>query len=186
MLTDSVKKELRSGKFEVTEDGIFVPQERLLINGVFKVSKRGEVEECSPNLVVNEGLDYILGAAIGADSVISTWYIAPFSGDVTPLATWTAANFASGATEWTSYTSATRPTWVNGTVASGGVDSFASKAEFESSADTQTVRGAALISSSTKSNTAGTLIAASRFPSDKNLDEDEILDVGYGLQLTAV
>ena len=186
MLTDNVKKELRSGKFEKTEDGLFVPRERLLINGVFKVSKRGEVEECSPNLVVDEGLDYILNAAIGDASVISTWYIAPFSGDVTVLATWTAADFASAATEWTLYTPATRPEWVSGVVASGGVDSFVSKAEFTSTADTQTVRGAALISSSTKSNTAGTLIAASRFPSDKNLDTGEILDVGYGLQLTAV
>jgi hypothetical protein len=29
-------------------------------------------------------------------------------------------------------------------------------------------------------------MAASRFPSDKLLDTDEILDIGYGLQLSAV
>ena len=38
MLTDNVKKELRTGKFEKTEDGLFVPRERLLINGVFKLT----------------------------------------------------------------------------------------------------------------------------------------------------
>jgi len=48
------------------------------------------------------------------------------------------------------------------------------------------LRGAALISASGKGSTTGTLMAASRFTSDKNLDTGEILDVGYGLLLTAV
>lgn len=186
MLTDNLKKELRAGKYEVTEDGIYIPSERLLVNGVFRYNIRGEEEEFSENLVVAQGLNYILGAAVGAASVISSWYIAPFSGDVTVLSTWTAANFTANATEFTNYTSATRPAWTKGSVATGGVDSFASKAEIESTADAQVIRGAALISASAKSSTSGVLLAASRFPSDKNLDTDEILDIGYGLQLTAV
>lgn len=186
MLPNDVKNSLRAGKFERTEDGIYVPRSRLLIGGVFRYNKRGEPEEFSENLVVDQGLDYILGAAIGDASVISSWYIAPFSGDVTVLSTWTAANFTANATEFTNYSSATRPAWSDGGVSSGGVDSYASKAEIASTADTQTIRGAALISNSTKSNTAGVLMAASRFLSDKNLDTGEILDIGYGLQLTAV
>lgn len=186
MLTNDVKAKLRAGKFERTEDGIYVPSSRLLINGVFKFNKRGEPEECSENLVVNQGLDYIIGVAVGAASVISNWYIAPFSGNVTVLATWTAANFTANATEFTNYVSATRPAWSRGSVASGGVDSFSTKAEIEASVDAQVIRGAALISASAKSNTSGVLMAASRFPSDKNLDDGEILDIGYGLQLTAV
>jgi hypothetical protein len=102
------------------------------------------------------------------------------------LSTWTAANFFSNATEFTNYVSATRPAWSNGAISSGGVDSFTTKASFDSTSDTQTIRGAALISASAKSSTSGTLMAASRFPSDKLLDTGEILDVGYGLQLTAV
>ena len=123
---------------------------------------------------------------MGATSSISSWYVATFSGDVTVLASWTASNFAANATEFTNYVAANRPAWNRGAVASGGVDSFASKASFESTQDTQTIRGAALISSSVKSSSSGTLMAASRFPSDKLLDTGEILDVGYGLQLTAV
>lgn len=182
----TIRDEYLGGKFERTEEGIYFPSSRLLAKGVFVVSKRGEEETISENLVVDEGLDYLLGAAVGATSVLSSWYIATFAGDVTVQSTWTAANFTANATEWTQYESATRPAWSRGSVVSGAVDSFATKAEFKSTADTQTVRGAALISASAKGAISGTLMAASRFPSDKALDTDEILDVGYGLQLTAV
>jgi hypothetical protein len=181
-----IRDEYMAGKFDRTEEGIYFPASGILAKGVFTVSKRGEVEEQYENLVVNQGLDYILSAAVGATSPLSNWYIATFSGDVTVLSTWTAANFTANSTEWTTYESATRPVWSRGSVASGGVDSFASKAEFKSTADTQTIRGAALISASAKGAISGTLIAASRFTSDKQLDTDEILDVGYGLQLSAV
>jgi len=181
-----IRDEYVAGEFDRTEEGIYFPNSGVLAKGIFTVSKRGEEEEISENLVVDEGLDYILGTAVGATSVLSNWYIATFSGDVTVLSTWTAANFTASATEWTSYDEATRVVWSRGSVASGGVDSFASKATFTSSSDTQTVRGAALISASAKSAVSGKLMAASRFPSDKSLDTGEILDIGYGLQLTAV
>lgn len=182
----SIREEYLNGRFDRTEEGLYFPGENVLAKGVFRFNKRGEPEEVSENLVVDEGLDYILASSVGATSVISNWYIATFSGDVTVLATWTAANFTANATEWTNYVNATRPSWQRGSVVSGAVDSFTTKAEFESTTDTQTVRGAALISASGKGAISGTLIAASRFPSDKNLDTGEILDVGYGLQLTAV
>lgn len=182
----SIRDEFQGGRFERTAEGLYFPESKLLAQGRFIVSKRGEPEEISENLVVDQGLDYILGAAVGATSVISNWYIATFSGDVTVLATWTGTNFSSNSTEWTTYENATRPSWQRGSVASGAVDSFTVKAEFKSTADGQVVRGAGLLSASAKSAASGTLIAASRFPSDKNLDTDEILDVGYGLSLTAV
>lgn len=105
---------------------------------------------------------------------------------MTVAATWTAATFTATATEWTAYDEAARQTWTKSLVASQGTDSFSNKASFTSSSDSQTVRGAALLSASAKSATSGTLLAASRFSSDKALDTGEILDVGYGLQLTAV
>lgn len=186
MLTDNAKAQLRAGLFERTEEGIYLPVSRAMITGVFRYNIRGEEEEYSENMIVASGLDYMLASCIGAASVISSWYIAPFSGNVTVLSTWTAANFAANATEFTNYDSATRPAWSRGSVATGGADNFASKAEIESTQDGQVIRGAALISASGKGNTSGTLMGASRFPSDKNLDTGEILDIGYGLQLTAL
>lgn len=186
MLPEDVQESIDAGAYERTPEGVYLPAQQLLAKGVFRFNKRGEPEEYSENLVVDEALDYLLGTGVGAATTISSWYIATFSGDVTVLASWTASNFASNSTEFTNYTNANRPGWTRGAVATGGVDSFASKASFESTQDTQTIRGAALISSSVKSSSSGTLMAASRFPSDKLLDTGEILDVGYGLQLTAV
>ena len=185
-MNENILESIRAGNYEVTPEGVFFPSENALAQGVFSVAKRGEPEEFTKNLVVNQGLNYILSAAVGATAGVANWYIALFTGDVTVLATWTAAGFTAAATEWTAYDEAARPAWSKGSVASAGVDSFSSKASFTSSADTQVIRGAALLSSSAKSATSGTLLAASRLSSDKTLDTGEILDVGYGLQLTAV
>jgi len=186
MDTRELKDALSKGRFHKTPDGVIFPDSKILAQGVFRYNIRGQEEEFSNNLVVNEGLDYLLGAAVSGTSTISNWFIAVFSGDVSVQASWTGANFPAGATEFTDYGSATRPSWGKGAVASGGVDSFSNKAAFVSTVDGAVLRGAALISASGKGSTTGTLMAASRFTSDKNLDTGEILDVGYGLLLTAV
>lgn len=185
-MNELIKDALKSGRYETTPEGIFIPAENALVQGVFRVSKRGEPEELSANLVVNEGLNYILKAAVGETAGIANWYIALFTGNVSVLATWTAATFTAAATEWTNYDEAARQVWTKSLVASQGTDSFSNKASFTASADAQTVRGAAMLSASAKSSTSGVLLASSRFSSDKSLDTGEILDVGYGLQLTAV
>lgn len=182
----NIRDALVTGRFEQTPEGIYFPATRILAQGVFRVSKRGEPEELSQNLIVNEGLNYVLSAAVGLTAGIANWYIALFTGDVSVVGTWTAATFTATATEWTSYDEAARVAWTKGSVASGGIDSFSNKASFTSSSDTQVVRGAAMLSASAKSATSGVLLAASRFTSDKSLDTGEILDVGYGLQLSAV
>lgn len=182
----SIRKEYLAGKFEQTPEGIYFPVSRVLAQGKFVVSKRGQPEEVYENLVVNEGLNYLLGAGFGATSVLGNWYIALFSGNITVQATLTAATFPATATEWTNYDETTRGAWTRDSVAAGAVNSFADKASFTSSADAQTVRGAALLSDSAKGAVTGKLMAAARFGTDKGLDEGEILDVGYGFQLTAV
>jgi len=177
---------LRAGRYEKTPEGVYFPTENTIAQGVFAVSKRGEADEFSLNLVVNEGLDYMLKAAVGETAGIANWYIALFTGDVTVIATWTAASFTAASTEWTAYDEAARVAWTKSLVASQGTDSFSNKASFTSSSDGQIVRGAAMLSASAKSSVSGTLLASSRFSSDKTLDTGEILDVGYGLQLSAV
>ena len=185
MINKSLARAIADGRFEETELGLFVPSERSLVKGMFCYGKRGEELEYSDNRVVTEGLNYLVGVALKGVTQIANWYIAPFSGAVTVQATWTAANFTSGATEVTGYESVTRPAWTGGSVATGAVDSFAAKAEIKATSNI-TVRGAGMISNSTKSVTTGTLLGASRFGSDKVLDVDEILDIGYGLTITAV
>jgi hypothetical protein len=181
-----IKTAMEKGQFETTPEGLYLPTEKTLVQGVFSVAKRGEPAEFTQNLVVNQGLDYLLEAALGITAPSSSWWIALFTGDVSVVATWTAATFTATATEWTNYDESARVLWNKGAVASGGIDSFSSKSSFTSSSDTQVIRGAALLNASAKSATSGVLMASSRLSSDKTLDTGEILDVGYGLQLSAV
>lgn len=186
MLNDANKRAILDGNFEETENGVFIPTTRSLVQGVVVYNKRGEPEEVTHNLIVSQGLNYLLEAATGGTSAIGSWYVAVFTGDVTVQASWTAANFATNATEFTNYENANRPAWNASAVSGGARDSFANKAEFKSAENGVTLRGAALISSSSKGGASGILMGATRFTTSKGLDEDEILDVGYGLQVSAV
>lgn len=186
MMDDNIRKAILAGRYEEADGGLYLPTERSLVQGVVCYGKRGEEEEWTHNLIVDEGRNYLVGVATGAVSAISNWYVAIFTGDVSVQPSWTAANFAANATEITQYDEATRPAWVPGAVASGARDSFASKASFTSSANGVVARGAALISASGKSATSGTLMGSTRFSTDKGLDIGEILDVGYALQITAL
>ena len=186
MLPGNIQRAVMDGKFEETEEGLFVPACRSMIRGIVQYSKRGEPVEQTHNLIVDQGLTYLVEAATGGTAQISTWYVAVFTGDVSVQGSWTAANFASNATEFTNYENGNRPTWEKGAVATGARDSFSNKAEFKSTVNGAMIRGAALISSATKGGTTGVLIGATRFNTAKPLDEEEILDVGYGLQISAV
>lgn len=171
--------------FQQTEEGLYVPSVGAMIGGRFVYHKRGEEPEYSDNLLVTEGRDYMQNVAFAGGAQIGTWYIAIFSGAVTPLASWDASNFAASATEITTqYDEASRPEWTPTAVDDGVISSYTAKSSFTAN-DSITVRGAALISSSAKGATTGTLAAASRFGADKSLVDGEIIDVGYQITLTA-
>jgi hypothetical protein len=184
-MKESLKRALLDGRFEDTEIGLLVPSERTIVSGVFCYGKRGEPLEFTRNMLTTEGRNYLLTAGLRGGTVHTSWFVAPFSGDVTVQATWTAANFNASATEVQAYVAATRPAWAGGSVSAGAVDSFAAKAEFKATTDGVVIRGAAMLSASAKASTSGTLLAAARFTSTKTLDTDEILDIGYGIQLVA-
>jgi hypothetical protein len=125
------------------------------------------------NLVVNEGLNSILGVMFHGDTQITTWYCGVFEGNYTPVATVTAATITSASTECTAYASATRPEYVEAAASSQSITNSASRASFVFNA-TKTIYGAFLVSSSTKSGTSGVLFSAARFSTSKaveNLDE---------------
>lgn len=162
-------------------------QQASLANGHFEVSTRkpGDAEwsawEIEPNLIVTEGLNYIVGSAMDGATPIVTFYVALFGGNVTPVNTWTGANWVANATEFTNYDEANRQTWANDAVAAGSIGNATTPAVFTIATGGGTVRGAALVENATKSSTAGKLIAASRFSTDKVLAEAEELRVRYVL-----
>jgi len=98
------RSDIAAERYEVSPEGIALKKGSVLIRGFYHEGIKGKPESfrLHRNLLVTEGINYILGAALGTATKISAWYIAPFSGSAAPAANWTASNFASNATEITS------------------------------------------------------------------------------------
>lgn len=180
-----IRRALANYKYEKTPEGIFLCESRATIGGHFGVSVNGAPMEWTHNLIVNEGLNYLLDVGLHNQAVLATWYIAPFAGNVTPAASWTAANFTANSTEFTNYDESARVEFNEGTVANQSVTNSANKARFTISTGGGTVYGAGLLSASAKSATSGKLFAATRFSSSRTLLATDLLDLAYTLSLTS-
>jgi hypothetical protein len=187
-LTSKLARELRTAfrnnKFEQTESGILFAGSNIEAAGMWSVQKNDEAVEYSKNLITTEGLNHMLDVTLRGTSANATWYVAPFSGNVTVLNTWTAANFTANATENTGYDEAARVAFVEAAASGGSITNSASKAVFTFNA-TATVYGAGLLSASAKSSTSGVLFAAVRFASSKSVVDDDVINVGYTVTLTS-
>jgi hypothetical protein len=190
------RRALRNHKWEATDDGgILFSEQKAIARGYFTISQNGGPDELSPNMLVTEGLNKMLGVHYNSDTQIPAWYLGLFTGNVSVAASWTAANFAANATENTStsegYTNATRPAFTPFAAPSAGQlsnmdGSGNGKVVFTfATAGSVTVRGCALLSTSTRGGTTGVLNSASRLPADKTLTNGETLSVGYTLALTS-
>ena len=120
------------------------------------------------NIVTNEGLNAVLNIMFHGSTQISTWYIAIFENNYTPLATNTYAS--PGYTECTAYDEATRPEFVEAAASGQSITNSASRATFTMNA-TKTIYGGSLVGGGTGPNTkgdtagGGTLFCSSQFSS---------------------
>ncbi|MGB1650244.1 MAG: hypothetical protein ACPHEP_04400 [Acidimicrobiales bacterium] len=178
---------VENGDFEVTDEGVLIHR-GILAKGKYTHSINGEDVRVDTNLIPSEGIASILSVAFGADTQITAWYLAVFSGAVTPAANWTAANFTATASEITSntegYSDATRPAWTPGAVTNGVIGNLASKATFNIVCTTSVnIAGAALLSSNTKGGTTGVLASATRFASTRQVYNGDAFELGYEIEL---
>lgn len=109
------------------------------------------------NLVVDQGLNHLLGAVLGGGSQIATWHVGIFEGDRIPVTTDVASDFAVNAVESIAYDESFRPVWDSGAVEDQQITNRASRATFTINA------AGVLISEETKGGADGVLFAASRF-----------------------
>lgn len=128
---------------------------------VFDCSGKMIQRSRSSNIWTNEFMNYALNAMFGA-SAISAAYIAPFSGDTTPVAAWTGASFTADSTETTAYSEPTRVEWTHVAAASQVKSNSAAPAEFTISSSGINIYGFGLLQAVAKSATTGLLISASR------------------------
>ena len=130
------------------------------------------------NIVVNQGLNYLLGASLGAQTVVTAWYIGLFSNNYTILASDTAATIAANSGEVTQYTAGTRQAWQSQPPASQSITNATNQASFTFNA-TLTIYGAFLISSSAINGTSGVLFSGAQFGSSKSVVTSDILQLTY-------
>lgn len=116
------------------------------------------------NTVVTEGKNHLLDVVLHSSTANATWYVAPYSGNVSPSSTLTAATFNSTVTELgASYSESTRVAYDEVAASSGSTNNNASPATITAATDNVTIYGAGLLSTSTKQTTAGVLFAASKY-----------------------
>lgn len=156
--------------------------------GVFDVEIRrgGKViaRDISSNIVTTEGLNHILSIVLAGGTQVTTWYVAPFEGNYTPVAGLTAATFTAAATECTAYDESARVAYVEAAPSGGVITNSASRAVFTINAS-KTLYGAALLSASAKSSTSGVCLAAARFSSSRAVVDNDEVACSYTLTLTS-
>lgn len=182
-----LKRFLDNGDFEATDEGLLIHR-GLLAKGEYFESVNGQDERIHPNLIPTEGINMILAIALGATSKQGGFYLAPYSGAVTPAANWTGANFAATANEIVSqtegFTGTLRPQWVPGAPSGGSIDNLAAKASFTIACTTSVnINGAGLLSDSARGGTSGALISASRFAATRVVYNGDVWDCGYRVTL---
>lgn len=185
-----ILRALANNKFEITDEGGILLQAGInaMPMGVFDVEHRRKgdliARVAGSNIIPTEGLNHILNTILHGGSQVLTWYVALFEGNVTPAASLTAATFTATTTECTAYDESTRVEFNEGAASGGVLDNASNRAIFTMNA-TKTVYGGALLSASAKSATTGTLLAAARFSTSRNVVDDDELSVRYTLTLTS-
>jgi hypothetical protein len=186
---------IRSHKWEHDDVGsIYLPVARASIHGEYTHAKNGEDWRTDSNLIVTEGLNYLLNAAVvNAVADVTAWYLAPYGTAIAPAATWTGANFHTNAGELATspegYDEATRVTWTPDAVDTGNteVTNDATPAAFTmNTAGTIDVNGAGMLSASAKSAGTGTLLSATQFAATRTFNDADVFNLKYKIDVDPV
>lgn len=174
---------MRNFRYERTENGLYFPDQKMRMGGIFSVSENGGPWVPSHNTVALQGIDAIFSTYFDNGSPPTGFYLAPFTNNTTPSSALTAATFAATQGEYTGYTESTRVQWVpNGASAAQTVSNSASPASFTIGASAVTITGAGFIASASgKGATTGVLIAAALFGSPNSLNPGSTLQLQYNL-----
>lgn len=165
----------------VLHDGDFVRLEGFVSAALRDVDGRLLHVAHGHNIGAQEGADYLLTAGLADGTKITAWYMAPYSGSITPAKTTTAATFHSVATEIAAYDESTRRQNVIASVTNeaftGTEINITANAGF-------TIKGLGLISNSTKQGTSGTLWGHANYDSDIAVTDNQTVGLKYDGSLT--
>lgn len=188
-LRAKIASALDAGEYQETADGLYFPKHGVSAKGEYFDRINGGPWQRTENLIVTEGLAHILNVALGSKPKPASYHLALFSGSASPAANWTAANFATVASEIVSmsegYTSPTRPEWTPANTNGNSIDNMDAVASLTIATASQlNVTGAAMLTNSTKGGTTGTLVSATKYPTERVFQDGDTYDVGYRVSLT--
>jgi len=182
-------KEINSSKAELIQgEGLYLPKSKIMIGGEFHHTVNGKDLQIDKNIVVDEGLIYILNTSIGAVAQEASWFVAIFKNNYTPVAGDTAALFPGvGVADEASaeYDEGTRPAYTPNGTTSTVITNSSSPAAFTMNT-TVSIYGAHMMSNSTKAGTTGSLCAAAKFSAVRALVSADVLNVTYQLTIADV
>jgi hypothetical protein len=134
----------------------------------------------TPNLTVTEGLNDLLTKYFKGSAYTAAWFVGLIdNAGFSALAAGDTAAQIGGANGWaeaTAYSETVRQTLTLGSASAGSIDNSASKAVFSING-TVTVKGAFVVTSSTKSGTSGILYGEAAFGSARSLLSGDTLTV---------
>ena len=156
-------------KWEDTEQGIRIAGRELFIGSSCETRVNGTDPLLTHNIIPTAGRRHLLFSAVSGASQQTSYYIAAFANNATPVDGWLASNIGgsgSAIEEFTDYAAGTRPLWQkdnHGTASS--VTNDANPAAFTLSDDAH-IYGFLLVTNSAKTPNAGyntgTLVSAIR------------------------
>ena len=191
---DSLRKQIRNRKFERTDNSeLFLPGANVFIGGAFEhwITRNGLDGEhaIDANMVVNEGLDYILDVAFSGGTPITTWYVGINKIAYTVQATSSAATYAgSGVADEVSTSEVDetiRETWDQQEVSSQSITNSGGTLASYTASGALNVNGAFLISANVLEQVSGsdTLAAATKFSAQRTLIATDVLNITYQLDI---
>lgn len=185
---EEFRRFVANGDFEETDGGILI-HSAIMARGKYVHDVNGEDERIDFNLVPAEGILHMLDVTLGAVAKEASWYLALYSGNATPASGWTAANFTGNSTENVSTTEGfagtVRPEWVDAPAAGGKIGNLASRAAYTIVAATSvTFYGAGLLSAANRGATTGVLASSTRFTASRTLNDTDVFNLGYEVELT--
>ncbi len=171
-----IKQSIHAGGFKR------LPETAMKVKGVWRIDhiRKGCVidREVVDNIVVNQGLDHILGVEFASVSPIGLWYIGLYKGNYAPVATDTAATFTGNAQE--SQTYGQGRIQFQALEANQNANNSASPALFTFIAG-DTIFGAFLTSSQAVGSTQGILFSAVAFGTARTVIANDQLSIQYGI-----
>lgn len=157
---------------------------RLKLGGVFYIWCYGpdgdlKWEDIASNIVVNEGLDYILNILLKGGVQSDPWYIGLTNGAPSPAAGDQLTGTHAGWAEVTAYSEGLRQEFVDDAISGQSIDNSVNKAEFSINSDSTTIGGAFLTNDSTTGANGMLLCVAAFDGGNKTADDGDVLAVQY-------